>query len=62
MRDSVELQYAAPIRNAAIIDSLRIVEGVVERDSWSKSIVKSNRVVLYPDLEWSDGVDYQFLA
>ena len=37
MRDSVELQYAAPIRNAAIIDSLRIVEEcVVERDSWSK--------------------------
>ncbi len=62
MRDSVELQYAAPIRNAAIIDSLQIVEGVVARDSWSKSIVKSNRLVLYPDLEWSDGVDYQFLA
>jgi hypothetical protein len=62
MRDSVELQYAAPIRNAAIIDSLRIIEGVVERESWSKGVVTSNRLVLYPDEEWLDGVDYQFLA
>ena len=62
MRDSVELQYAAPIRNPAIIDSLRIIEGVVERESWSKGIVTTNRLVLYPDTEWLDGVDYQFLA
>jgi hypothetical protein len=62
MRDSVELQYAAPIRNAAIIDSLRIIEGVVEREGWSKGVVATNRLVLYPDTEWLDGVDYQFLA
>ena len=62
MRDSVELQYAAPIRNPAIIDSLRIIEGVVERESWSKGVVIMNRLVLYPDTEWLDGVDYQFLA
>lgn len=62
MRDSVELQYAAPIRNPAIIDSLRIIEGVVERESWSKGVVTMNRLVLYPDTEWLDGVDYQFLA
>ncbi len=62
MRDSVELQYAAPIRNAAIIDSLRIIEGVVERETWSKGVVTSNRLILYPDTEWLDGVDYQFLA
>ena len=62
MSDSVELQYAAPIRNAAIIDSLRIIEGVVERESWSKGVVATNRLVLYPDTEWLDGVDYQFLA
>ena len=62
MRDSVELQYAAPIRNAAIIDSLRIIEGVVEHESWSKGVVTTNRLVLYPDTEWLDGVDYKFLA
>jgi len=62
MRDSVELQYAAPIRNPSIIDSLRIIEGVVERESWSKGVVIMNRLVLYPDTEWLDGVDYQFLA
>jgi len=62
MRDSVELQYATPIRKPAIIDSLRIIEGVVERESWSKGVVIMNRLVLYPDTEWLDGVDYQFLA
>ena len=62
MKDSVELVYSAPIRNASIVDSLRIIEGVVEREKWSKGVLKSNRLVLYPDPEWLDGVDYQFLV
>lgn len=62
LRDSVVLYYASPITQRVLIDSLRVIEGVVESNSWPRINVSNNRLVLQADPEWKDGVDYQILG
>ena len=62
LQDSIVMYYAAPISQRAIVDSLRVIEGVVEIDSWPKLTIRNNRIILSADPEWKDGVDYQILA
>lgn len=51
--------YAKPITNSGIRDSLRLIEAEKRHESWDRLEIKRNRVYVYPDTLWQDGVAYQ---
>ncbi len=55
------VEYAAPIQDQDLIDSVVVVEGDVSFDDWPNITVKDNKLSIPPQGEWIEGVDYQFL-
>ncbi len=51
--------YAKPITNSVIRDSLRVIEAQKRHESWEKLEIRRNRVYVYPDTVWEDGVAYE---
>jgi hypothetical protein len=60
--DKFEITYAAPITEDEIIDSLVVIEGEVDFNDWPEVSVVRNKLLISPQGEWIDGVDYDFLA
>ncbi|SMO89128.1 Ig-like domain-containing protein [Gracilimonas mengyeensis] len=54
--------YAAPITEPEITDSTVVIEGEVDFDDWPAIEVQRNKLVISPQGEWIEGVDYQFLV
>ncbi len=55
------VEYAVPIQDQDLIDSVVVVEGDVSFDDWPGISVLDNKLTIPPQGEWIDGVDYQFL-
>lgn len=53
--------YATDIRSAQIVDSVVVVEGDVSFDDWPEIETKGNRLTVFPQERWIEGIDYQFL-
>lgn len=62
VNDPITIIYAAPITQPEIIDSLVVIEGEIDFDDWPEVKTEGNRLVVSPQGEWIEGVDYQFLA
>lgn len=60
--DPITIVYAAPITGPEIIDSLVVIEGDIDFDDWPEVQTDRNRLVISPQGDWIEGVDYQFLA
>ncbi len=59
--ESFIVEYAAPIQDQDVIDSIVVVEGDVSFDDWPNITVQDNKITIPPQDEWIDGIDYQFL-
>lgn len=57
--EAIEVTYAKPITNAAIRDSIKVVEGNDLRESWQNLEIEQNKVRILPDGRWKKGVDYE---
>lgn len=62
VNDSLTIVYAAPISEPEIVDSLVVIEGDIDFDDWPEIMVENNRLIIGPQENWIEGVDYQFLA
>lgn len=62
VNDSLTIVYAAPIFEPEIVDSLVVIEGDIDFDDWPEIMVQNNRLIIGPQENWIEGVDYQFLA
>lgn len=60
--DPFIVTYAAPITQNEITDSLVVIEGTVDFDDWPEIVTDQNRLIVNPQEEWIEGVEYQFLA
>lgn len=62
VNDPITIVYAAPITEPEIIDSLVVIEGDIDFDDWPEVTVEGNRLIVSPQEQWVEGIDYQFLA
>ncbi|MDZ7806617.1 MAG: Ig-like domain-containing protein [Gracilimonas sp.] len=62
LNDPITIVYAAPITDPEIVDSLVVIEGDIDFDDWPEVRNVNNRLIISPQGEWIEGVDYQFLA
>lgn len=60
--DDFVVTYAAPIFEREISDSVVVIEGDVDFDTWPEISVERNKLRIGPQQEWIDGVNYQFLV
>lgn len=60
--DSLTIVYAAPITQPEIVDSLVVIEGDIDFDDWPEVITNNNRLIIGPQENWIEGLDYQFLV
>lgn len=58
--EPLEVVYAAPVTQPEVRDSLKIVEGDRLYEEWQNLETRRNRLQIYPDTEWEEGVDYEF--
>ncbi len=56
------IRYAAPISDPMITDSVVIVEGDVSFDDWPEITTNRNNLIISPQDNWIEGVDYQLLV
>ena len=57
--ESIEITYAKPISDAAIRDSIKVVEGTELIESWEDISISGNKLTISPNKEWKSGVDYE---
>lgn len=57
--ESIEVTYAKPISDAAIRDSIKVVEGTELIEGWSGINIGRNKLTISPNKEWKSGVDYE---
>lgn len=57
--EEVEVTYAAPIRNAAVRDSIKVVQGDSLIESWPHLKIEQNKVRILPDGRWKEGLNYE---
>lgn len=57
--EPLEITYAKPIRESAVTDSLKIIEGDSLIDSWSNVDTEQNILRINPNKQWKDGVEYE---
>lgn len=62
LEEIFEVTYAAPITEDEIIDSLVVIEGEVDFTDWPEVSTDRNKLLIAPQVEWIDGVDYDFLV
>jgi uncharacterized protein (DUF2141 family) len=62
VNEPITIIYAAPITQPEIVDSLVVIEGEIDFDDWPEIKTEGNRLIISPQGEWIEGVDYQFLA
>lgn len=58
---ALEVEFTRPIQNSDIIDSTVIIEGDVDFDKWPNITVQNNKLIIPPQEEWIDGIDYRFM-
>ncbi len=58
--DPLEIIYAAPVTESEISDSLKIVEGDTTIENWSYLETRLNKLLINPQDEWEEGIDYEF--
>lgn len=56
-----EVEYAAPLTDPEILDSIVVVEGDVSFDDWPGITFENNKVTVPPQEKWIEGIDYQFM-
>ncbi len=57
-----EVTFAAPITDQLIIDSTIVIEGEVDFPDWPEIESRRNHLLINPQGEWIEGVEYQFLV
>ncbi|HEX6982145.1 MAG TPA: Ig-like domain-containing protein [Balneolaceae bacterium] len=57
--DPVEVTYAKPIDDPAIVDSLKIVKGNELIEDWPNVEVERNVLRISPNPRWQEGLDYE---
>lgn len=58
--EPVVVRFAAPITDPQIRDSVKIVKGTELVSGTAQSRVEANRLVISPDEQWEEGVEYEF--
>lgn len=58
-QDSIAITYANPIQEAALTDSVVIIEGSEEKEDWAGISKSRNTLYISPQKKWKEGVDYQ---
>ncbi len=59
---SMIIEYAALITEPEILDSLLVIKGEESFENWPNLSYRHNKLVIEPDGEWEDGVEYQFMV
>ncbi|MDZ7714782.1 MAG: Ig-like domain-containing protein [Balneolaceae bacterium] len=57
--ESIIVTYAKPISDAAIRDSIKVVEGTELIEEWEGISISRNKLTVSPNKEWKSGVDYE---
>ena len=57
--ESIEITYAKPISDAAIRDSIKVVEGTELIEDWQGISISRNKLTISPNNNWKGGVDYE---
>lgn len=57
--EPITVTYAKPITNAAVRDSIRVVQGDTLIEAWPNLQIEQNKVRLLPGGRWESGVDYE---
>lgn len=57
--DTVSITYAKPISEQIIRDSLKVVEGNKLVENWSGVKVRRNKLHIFPETKWKDGLNYE---
>jgi hypothetical protein len=55
----VVIRYASIIDDAAVTDSLIIIEDEITHTGWDSTVVRGNLLYLYPATSWKEGSQYQ---
>lgn len=55
----VVIRYAAVIDDAAVTDSLIVIEDEITHTGWDSTAVRGNRLYLYPATSWKEASRYQ---
>lgn len=58
--ESIRIAYAAPITQAAVRDSLKVVAGDSLVQPWPHLQIERNRVRINPGGQWKEGQEYEF--
>lgn len=58
--EPVVIRFAAPITDPQIRDSVKIVKGTEMVSGTEQSRVETNRLVISPQDQWEEGVEYEF--
>lgn len=61
-KDDFRVTFAAPIEQPEILDSTVVIEGDVDFEDWPAMEVEQNTLLIKPQGEWIEGVEYQFLV
>lgn len=57
--ESIIITYAKPISDAAIRDSIKVVEGTDLIEQWNGISISRNKLTISPGNQWKSGVDYE---
>jgi len=58
--EAIEVTYAAPIRNAPVRDSLKVVVSDSLYTSWPNLEIQRNKLRILPQGSWEEGLNYEF--
>ncbi len=61
-KDDFRVTFAEPIEQPEILDSTVVIEGDVDFEDWPAMEVEQNTLLIKPQGEWIEGVEYQFLV
>ncbi|MEX2604747.1 MAG: Ig-like domain-containing protein [Gracilimonas sp.] len=57
-----EVTFAAPVSEPEIMDSSVVIEGTVDFEDWPEMETDRNKLLVKPQGEWIEGLEYQFLV
>ncbi|MTI87024.1 MAG: hypothetical protein FH748_03540 [Balneolaceae bacterium] len=61
-KEAFRVHYATDITQQVMVDSVVVIEGDVDFDDWPEIEVRRNELMINPQEQWIEGVDYQFLV